>query len=39
VVPAGSTIYFNSALDITSGVLGALQSRAGIAPKAPAPGK
>jgi len=39
VVESGSTIFFNSALDITSGVLGALQSRAAAAPKAPAPGK
>jgi outer membrane protein len=39
VVPAGSTIYFNSALDITSGVLGQLQSHAAPATRAPAPGK
>jgi outer membrane protein len=39
VLEAGSAIYFNSALDITSGVLGALQNRAAAAPKAPAPGK
>ncbi|MFO1399969.1 MAG: OmpH family outer membrane protein [Steroidobacteraceae bacterium] len=39
VVPANAVIYFNSSLDITSGVLGALQSRAASAPKAPAPGK
>ena len=39
VMPANTVIYFNSALDITSGVLGALQTRAAAAPKAPAPGK
>jgi outer membrane protein len=39
VVPANTVIYFNNALDITSGVLGALQSRAASAPKATAPGK
>jgi outer membrane protein len=39
VLVASSVIYFNSALDVTSGVLGALQSRAAAAPKTPAPGK
>lgn len=39
VLVSSSVIYFNSTLDITSGVLGALQSRAGSAPKAATPAK
>lgn len=39
VLVSTNLIYFNSAFDITSGVLGALQNRAAAAPKAPAPGK
>jgi outer membrane protein len=39
VLPSNAVIYFNNTLDVTSAVLGALQSRAASAPKAPAPGK